>query len=449
MRHPSAGALPPGAQTPHNCESPVPDGRRHGADEEDGLNTQWRHARDGTARRPPLASWLGTTNDVTKTFLSAGRIADLINMAGGLPAPELYPAAELAELAREQIATHPSDTLGYGPIEGLPALRDALARRFSAPGLSLRRENVLVTTGGLQGLDLLGKALLDPGGLIAAQAPTYLGALDAWRSREPTYRPLDLTLPDLDLAAGLAGAGFAYTVPNFSNPTGRLVGLEVRRALVEAAHATGTWLVEDDPYGSLVYEGRALPRLIDLSAARGDGGPGYAGPVVYMGTLSKEIVPGLRIGWMVAEPGLIEALTLAKQGSDMCTSGVTQRIALAALEAGLIERIQPAVLALYRARRDALCAALAEHLADWFTWEVPVGGMFVWATAKNPALDTDRLLARAMEAGVCVAPSSVFDPRGADRRAIRVNFTLNPPDRLAEGVRRLAAAVRSMTADGG
>jgi 2-aminoadipate transaminase len=166
-----------------------------------------------------------------------------------------------------------------------------------------------------------------------------------------------------------------------------------------------------------------------------------------MGTLSKEIAPGLRIGWVIAAPEMIEALTLAKQGSDMCTSGVTQRIALGALEAGLIEAIQPTIVDLYRNRRDALCAAMAEHLGDTFQWEVPTGGMFVWAVARDPALDTDVLLKRAMEVGVCISPSSVFDATGENRRAIRINFTRNEPEKLREGVKRLAKAVRAMQAN--
>jgi 2-aminoadipate transaminase len=396
-----------------------------------------------TTRRPAFARWLRTTNSVTNTFLSAGRIPDLINIAGGLPAPELYPAAEIAAFARQAIEEHPVDALGYGAVEGLPALRDAVAARFATADLRLGRENVLITTSGMQGLDLLGKVLLEEGGLIAAQFPTYLGAVDAWRPRNPTYRNLVLEDPGFDPGAALAGAQFAYTVPNFSNPTGRLVGAPLRQALVEAAHATGTWLVEDDPYGGLHYDGAPLPRMIELAGTRDAGAP-YAGPVVYMGTLSKEIAPGLRIGWMVAAPEMIEALTMAKQGSDMCTSGVTQRIALAALDVGLVERLQPALVSLYRERRDALCAALDEHLADWFTFEKPVGGMFVWAVARDPALDTDRLLAAALDAKVCIAPSSVFDASGANRRALRLNFTLNPPDRLAEGIRRLASAVKTL-----
>jgi 2-aminoadipate transaminase len=310
--------------------------------------------------------------------------------------------------------------------------------------LRLRRENVLITSSGMQGLDLIGKALLDEGALVAAQFPTYLGALDAWRPRNPSYRHLVLEQPGFDAAAALAGAQFAYTVPNFSNPTGRLVSLATREALVDAAHATGTWLVEDDPYGGLHYGGEKLPRLIAMSGSR-LGAAAYDGPVAYMGTLSKEIAPGLRIGWVIAAPAMIEALTLAKQGSDMCSSGVTQRIALAALEEGLIEGLRPRMVSLYRERRDALCAALARHLDEWFEWEVPVGGMFVWVIARAPALDTDALLSATLKHGICVAPSSVFDSSGRNRRALRLNFTLNPPDRLAEGVRRLASALRALT----
>lgn len=394
------------------------------------------------AQRPPFAPWLGETNDVTRRFLAAGGIPGLINMAGGLPAPEIFPTEALAEIAARAVTEYPQETLGYGPIEGLPDLRDEIAARFSRDGLRLGRQNVLVTTAGMQGLDLIGKVLLGQGGIIAGQVPTYLGALDAWRPRHPTYRHMVLDDAAFDPVAALKGASFAYTVPNFSNPTGRLVGLPMRQALVDAAHRTGAWLVEDDPYGTLQYDGAPLPRLLTLSGAGSDNF--YDGPVVYMGTLSKEIAPGLRIGWIIAAPEMIEALAMAKQGSDMCTSGLTQRVALGAIQGGLIEQIHPAIIALYRARRDALCAALAAHLADRFTWQVPVGGMFVWAVARDAALDTDRLLQAGLDAGVCVAPGSVFDPAGRDRSAIRINFTLNPPDRLEEGVRRLATAMRAL-----
>lgn len=396
------------------------------------------------ARRPAFARWLGAANDVTKTFLSVAGRPDIINLAGGLPEPETYPAKELARIAAAAIERRPAEVLSYSPIDGLPGLRDRLAARFSDGNVTLTRDNVLITTAGMQALDLLGKVLIEPGGVIAAQSPTYLGAIDAWRPREPAYRPFTPGGNAIDYRAAFEGARFAYAVPNFSNPTGRLVSLAERRLMVEAAHATGAWLVEDDPYGSLYYEGEPLPRLLSLSGALSRKTGVYDGPVVYTGTLSKEVCPGLRIGWIVGAPEMIAALAMAKQGSDMCTSGLTQRIALDAMEEGLPERMQPLILDTYRRRRDALCAAMEEHLAGLFRWEKPSGGMFVWAEARHAGLDTDRLLTTALEEGVCITPSSVFDVAGSARGAIRMNFTLNPPDRLAEGVRRLAAATARM-----
>lgn len=388
--------------------------------------------------RPAFAAWLSDTNDVTQTFLSAGQIPGLINMAGGLPDPATWPVAELAELARSAMTDHPCDALAYAPIEGLPALRDMIAARFSAPGLVLSRDNVLITTGGMQALDLLGKVLVDQGQVIAAQSPAYLGALDAWKPRSPTLRPMLLEASDFVPETAFQEAQFAYTVPNFSNPTGRLVGLDQRRALVGAAQVTGTWLIEDDPYGTLYYDGIPLPRMLTLAS-----GAPYDGPVVYLGTLSKELAPGLRVGWVIAAPDMIRALITAKQGSDMSTSGLSQRIALDAFASDLTDRVLPATLALYRARRDALCAAMAEHLGDLYDWETPSGGMFVWATARNANLNTDHLLRVALKHGVCVTPSSVFDPEGRNRRSVRINFTLNDEATLTEGVKRLATATRA------
>lgn len=393
------------------------------------------------ASRPAFANWLGETNDITRMFLAAGRIQGLINLAGGLPDPAVYPVAELAAIAEEAVSSHPTDSLNYAPIEGLPELRDLIAERFSDERVRLGRENVLIVSGGMQGLDLVGKALLDDGGLIAAQAPTYVGALDAWRPRNPTFRPFDLEHPEFDAVDALQDAQFAYTVPNFSNPSGRLVGARVRQALVDAANQSGVWLVEDDPYGALQYDGAPQPRMLSLSGSA-EGDALYRGPVVYFGSMSKSLAPGLRVGWVIAAPEMIEAMTMAKQGSDICASGLSQRMALNALETGLVDRLQPEIAAHYRERRDALVAAMEAHLTEWFDWESPAGGMFVWAVSRDPLLDTNALLPAMLDAGVCVAPGSVFDPVGKDRRAFRINFTLNPPEKLTEGIRRLAGVMR-------
>lgn len=392
--------------------------------------------------RAEFASWLSDTNDITKMFLAASQIPDMINMAGGLPESSVYPVRDLALIAEKAISHHPGDTLDYSPIEGLPKLRERIATRFSTEHLTLTQDHILITTGGMQGLDLIGKVLLNEGDRIACQSPAYLGALDAWRPRRPHYHPFFPEQENFDATRSLENAKFAYTVPNFSNPTGRLIAKQTRQALLSAAKETGCWLVEDDPYGALYYDSEPLPRIFSLCGT--ECSTSYAGPVIYLGTLSKELAPGLRLGWVIAAPEMIAALTTAKQGSDMCTSGISQRIALDALNQNLDQKILPEILNTYRERRDHLCQAMEQHLSDWFDWEVPVGGMFVWATAKRPDFNTDHLLEFAMKAKVCLSPSSVFDPRGQYRQAIRLNFTRNPNDRLVEGVRRIATACRAM-----
>ncbi len=391
----------------------------------------------------PTAAWMGETNEVTRTFLGAASIPGMINLGGGLPDPATFPTEELAELARAAVADHPAESLGYAPIEGLPDLRAALARRYSTGALKLGPENVLITTGGMQALDLVGKLYADKGDVIAAQSPTYLGALDAWRPRYPRYRPMHLETLASGAATALSGACFAYTVPNFSNPTGALVDLAARRALVAAARASGTPLVEDDPYGALYYDDTPLPRMIEIDAEAHPAAR-YDGPVIYLGTVSKELAPGLRVGWVIAAPEVIEQLTVVKQGSDLATSSLCQRMVCSALENGLMDRVRGATLDTYRPRRDVLCAAVEAHLSEHFTFTRPVGGMFVWITAKDASLDTDALMRVGLEHGVCISPSSVFDPEGRDRSSARLNFTANPAETLEEGVRRLARAVAAL-----
>lgn len=395
-------------------------------------------------QRPAFAKWLDDTNDVTATFLAAGRIPGLINLGGGLPGTEIWPIPEMARLATAAVTDHADETLAYAPVAGLPKLRDLIANRYSEGNLTLTRDNVLITSGGAQALNLIGTVLLEQGSPIASQTPAYLGALDNWRPRQPSYRPMRLDANDLDPVTSMTGAQFAYTVPNFSNPTGKLVDTATRRRLVDAAHETGTWLIEDDPYGTLYYDDDPLPRMLTLSADQS--GTPYDGPVIYLGTVSKELAPGLRIGWIIAAPELIEVLKAAKQSADMCSSGLCQQITHDAFATGLADNMLPDILALYRARRDALCDAMDTHLPDLFTWESPTGGMFVWATARDASLDTNRLMQVGLDHGVCISPSSVFDPEGRDHTSIRINFTYNAEDKLALGIERLAVATRAALA---
>lgn len=393
------------------------------------------------ASRPPYTRWIQSSNTITRQFLSIGGQPDIVSLAGGLPAAELYPVDAIREATDRALTRWGSRILEYGPVEGLHALREALAARVSdSSGGRFGSENVMLTTGAMQGLDLVGKILVDPGDLILAQAPTYLGALDAWRPRQPRYEKFDWNCDRPGFDAALARAKFVYAVPNYSNPTGALVPQAQRLALLEKVRANGTWLLEDDPYHAIHFDGDPGPDILESDAAGRKAA--YDGSVIYLGTLSKSIVPGLRVGWAVAEAGMIEKLALAKQSSDLSSSIFTQAIALELLETGFDRVHAQSINALYRERRDTLCREAAARIGEWFEWDVPPGGMFVWMRARDPRIDTNALYEVALREKVAFVPGSVFDPEGKDCSAMRVNFTRSSPETIAEGVRRLEGAIK-------
>ncbi|WP_162918883.1 PLP-dependent aminotransferase family protein [Taklimakanibacter deserti] len=389
-----------------------------------------------------FSRWISASNDITRQFLSFGVRPDFISMAGGLPAAEFYPAAAISHATGRALARWGAKALDYGPVEGFLPLRQHIAERMARQtGCAVTTDNVLLTAGAMQGLDLLGKILIDPGDRVVAQYPTYVGALDAWRPRLPSYEALDWVQNGVTTVDVLRAAKFVYTVPNYSNPTGALVSTAARQALLEKVLEAGTWLIEDDPYLPLQLDGAVGPSILELHGRMEKAEP-YQGPVIYLGTLSKSIVPGLRVGWAVAAPELIQALVLAKQSADLASSMLTQAVALELLEAGLEQTHVPHVVHQYRERRDALCTTAATELGQWFEWETPPGGMFVWMRSRNPAIDTDALYEHAVAEKVAFVPGSVFDPHGRLRSAIRVNFTRNAPAVLEEGIARLALATR-------
>lgn len=393
-----------------------------------------------SARRPERAQWYGNTNTITQQFLAFGGRADVVSLAGGLPAAELYPVAAIQAAAKTALDRFGTAALEYGAVEGLPELRRLIAARMSEEtGGVFTSANVMLTTGSMQALDLIGKALVDPGELIVAQAPTYVGALDAWRPRSPVYHALDWDFGTPGIDEALARAKFVYTVPNYSNPTGVLVSQERRAALLDRVLAAGTWLVEDDPYHTMQLDGSPGKSILGHYVDRHPGP--YAGPVIYLGTVSKSVAPGLRVGWIVADAEMIQTLALAKQGSDLSGSMFTHAVALQLMESDFDRSHAASMVPAYRERRDALCGEAARRLKDWFEWEVPVGGMFVWMRSRGNAIDTDELYRFAVEEKVAFVPSSVFDFTGADRFAMRVNFTRSSPAVIVEGVRRLERAI--------
>lgn len=417
--------------------------------------------------RPDFAAWLRHTNDITQQFLVIGGDPAMVSLAGGLPAAELYPAEAIRAATGRALSRWGTQALEYGPVEGLPALRAAIAERACAEsGATLSADNVMITTGAMQGLDLVGKLLIDAGDQVVVQCPTYLGALDAWRARRPHYVPLDWNHgvtggPSNADAVANASAGsdadsevvmdagadpvcnakFIYAVPNFSNPTGVLVPVRQRQLLLSRATRANTWLLEDDPYCALQYDGEPLPSLLALDAVARGNRP-YDGPVIYLGTFSKTIAPGLRIGWAIGDRSIIQGLARAKMSTDLSGCMFTQAVVLQLLEEGIDLAMRPIILKLYRERRDVLCAQAAAMLSEWFEWQVPPGGMFVWMRARDPRIDTDALYRHALQEKVAFVPGSTFDPAGTARNAMRVNFTRASPAQIAEGVARLARATQ-------
>ena len=397
--------------------------------------------------RPAWARWTLASNDITGQFLAAAGRPGFISLAGGLPAADLYPVEAVRAAADRALTRWGSAALEYGPVEGFPALRAEIAARTSSEtGGTFGSDHVLLTTGAMQALELLGKVLVDAGELIVAQFPTYMGALDAWRPREPRYERLSWDPADPTPEASLREAKLAYAVPNFSNPTGVLVPRGHREALLERVLRAGTWLIDDDPYHVLQLDGPAGPGLLDLDVA-GRGSAAYDGPVVYLGTLSKSIAPGLRVGWAVAEPEMIRMLALTKQSSDLSSSMFAQAVALELLEDRLEERHVPRIVALYRERRDAMVDVVTRELGEWFRFERPSGGMFLWLEARDPGFSTDALYPYALAERVAFVPSSIYDPSGALTTAMRLNFTRNSQDVMTEGVERMARAIRRYLAD--
>ncbi len=362
------------------------------------------------------------------------RHPDMIFFGNGAPAMELMPVARLQEAAARVWADAPGH-LGYGDVAGFAPLRELIAARMATQGIVAHPDSLLLTNGSQQGIDLIARLVLDPGDIVLVEAPTYLGALQVFDAFEATY----LTVPtDGDglrvdaLEQALAGSSrppkLLYTVPTFQNPTGSTMPRARREALLQVARAHGILVVEDDPYGELRYDGQAEPALRALDP-----------DVVYLGTFSKTIAPGLRVGWLAAPPDLVTPLLTAREAGDIHNERMTARIVYHAASDFLDDHLVGA-RAVYRQRRDALLAGLADHLPPGARWTEPRGGFFVWVELPD-GMDADRLLPAAAERGVTFLPGAWFYAGEPDRRTLRLNFSTLPEERIAEGMRRLATTI--------
>jgi 2-aminoadipate transaminase len=366
---------------------------------------------------------------------------EVISLAGGLPDTSTFPpasfAAQMTKIAQESAA----EALQYGPTEGFEETKYCILEVMGAEGMLPDPEDVIVTTGGQQAIDLICKTLVDPGDPVICEAPTYPGAVPVFSSYQADVIQIEcdeegMRIDELEAVLGrLAGQGrrpkFIYSVPSFQNPAGVTLSLERRRRLVELARRNEVLIAEDNPYGLLRYEGDPLPPLYQLE------GGDY---VIYIGTLSKILSPGIRLGWAVAPPPVMEKIVLGKQAADLCTSTLTQYFVREYFAEGRWRDYVESLVELYRSRRDAMLEALRRHFPPQAEWTQPAGGLFVWATLPD-FIDTTDLLAKALRENVAFVPgqAAYVDGRGAS--SMRLNFSASTEQEIDEGIRRIGQVI--------
>lgn len=391
---------------------------------------------------PPLAARARSVGgSPVRDILAVTARPEVINFAGGLPAPELFDAAGIAATYRAVLAEEPARALQYSTTEGEPTLRAALAGRTTARGLPTAPDDLLVTTGSQQALSLLATALLEPGDTVLVENPCYLAALQAFGFAGARVVPVPGDEQGVDPEAleelvARERPKLLYTVPTFQNPTGRTLPAERRAAVAAVAARRGLWIVEDDPYGELRYDGERVPWIASL--------PGAEDRTVLLGSFSKVMAPGLRLGWLRAPDELRRACAVAKQAADLHTPTVNQLAAARYLADHDLDAHVTRVAGVYRERRDAMLAALPGALPDGSVWTRPEGGMFLWARLPEP-YDTTALLPQVVRHDVAYVPGAPFYAGPPDRTTLRLCFVTQTPEEIEEGLRRLGKGLRAGT----
>ncbi|MDX2606567.1 PLP-dependent aminotransferase family protein [Streptomyces caniscabiei] len=363
---------------------------------------------------------------------------EVVNFAGGLPAPELFDTEGIAAAYRDVLAESAGRALQYATTEGEPVLRTALAARYGARGLATGADDILVTTGSQQALSLLATALLEPGDVVLVEDPCYLAALQAFRFAGARVVAVPGDAHGVDPAALEESVlrhrpKLFYTVPTFQNPTGRTLPAERRAAVASVAARRGLWIVEDDPYGELRFEGDRVPWIASY--------PGAEDRTALLGSFSKVMAPGMRLGWLRAPAALRRACAVAKQAADLHTPTVNQLAAARYLADRDLDAHVGRVADAYRERRDTMLAGLAETLPEGSTWNRPEGGMFLWARLPSTH-DTGALLPRVVARDVAYVPGAPFYAGEPDRSTLRLCFVTQTPEEIREGLRRLGAGLR-------
>jgi len=378
------------------------------------------------------------------TVLAAGR--DIISFAPGYPAPETFPWDDFAQIAADLLNSRDGDVLQYGPTRGYRPLLDAIAAIQRRRGITTAIEDLLVTTGSQQGLDLVARVLTDPGDVILVELPTYVGAISAFRNLQASLVGVPQEADGIDLAAldatwerlGHEGrrVKFLYVVPNFQNPTGLLIGLGKRQRLLEWAERRDVLIVEDDPYRELYFEDSTTEAEVRPIKADDTNGR-----VVYLSSFSKTLAPGYRVAWIAAPPALATKLEMAKQSEDLLTGSLDQRMIYEACRRGLLDRQLPILRRHYAEKRDVMEESLRREIGSGISWPKPKGGFFLWVTLP-PGVDAGRMIARAIDEGVIYVTGDAFYVNGEGRNTLRLSFSAPTPERIRAGVARLALTLR-------
>ncbi|HEY8050633.1 MAG TPA: PLP-dependent aminotransferase family protein [Ramlibacter sp.] len=385
-------------------------------------HTQWVLARRAQRMNP----------SVIREILKVTERPGIISFAGGLPSPKTFPVAEFRDACGKVLDTDGPGALQYAASEGYAPLREAVAAMLP---WQVDASQVLITTGSQQGLDLVSKVLVDSGSRILVETPTYLGALQAFAPTEPEIVGVrsDAEGVDVDSLADVAtGARFLYVLPNFQNPTGRTMSEARRDALSHRASELGLPLVEDNPYGDLWFD---APPPAPLTARNPEGG-------IYLGSFSKVLAPGLRLGYVVAPQHVFPKLLQAKQAADLHSPGFNQRMVAEVMKDGFLGRHVPRIRALYKSQRDAMLAALGREMKGLdVQWNTPDGGMFLWARLPQ-GMDATQLLPKAVDKGVAYVPGAPFYAQDPDPRTLRLSFVTATNEQIDIGIAALAQAIR-------
>lgn len=378
------------------------------------------------------------TSSAIREILKVTERPEVISFAGGLPAPSGFPVEVVQAAFDKVLAENGRAALQYGPTEGYAPLRQWVAEDLNRTGAQVTPDQILIVSGSQQALDLLGKVLIDEGSKVLVEDPSYLGALQSFSLYQPKFVPVATDegglIPEAITPELAADARFLYALPNFQNPTGRTLSLERRKALVQRAAELGLPIVEDDPYGELRYAGEPQPGLLALASE-------YGANVIRLGSFSKVLAPGLRLGYIAAHRSIIDKLVQAKQATDLHTPTLTQMAVYEVVKDGFLQRHLPTVRELYRVQGSCMLDALAQEFPDTVKWTVPEGGMFLWVTLPDH-IDSTQLLAQAIEQNVAFVPGKPFYAGKPQTNTLRLSFVTVPEDKIRSGIAILGKLIK-------